>query len=133
MAEWVAVIDDDDTVRHSLARLFKALGIQARVYESADAYVDRPLGDLPACIVLDVQLQAGRSSFELIDWMDIEGQRVPVIFMTGQTELQTELYGRYPELRETLRKPFDPDRLISRVRHHMQASDSVSRSIITPF
>ena len=133
MAEWVAVIDDDDTVRHSLARLFKALGIHAQPYESADEYVDRPLADLPACIVLDVQLQAGRSAFELIDWMDVEGQRVPVIFMTGQTELQTELYERYPELQETLRKPFDPDRLISRVRHHMRASGSVPGSIITPF
>lgn len=133
MAEWVAVIDDDDTVRHSLARLFKALGILARTYESADEYVDRPLGDLPVCIVLDVQLQAGRSAFELIDWLNVEGQRVPVIFMTGHIELQTELYERYPELRETLRKPFDPDRLISRVRHHMQASAAVSRAIITPF
>ena len=133
MAEWVAVIDDDDTVRHSLARLFKALGIQAQAYESADRYVERPLGDLPSCIVLDVQLQAGRSAFELIDWMDAEGQRVPVIFMTGQTELQAEQFGRYPELRETLRKPFDPDRLISRVRHHIEASTAVSRSINTPF
>jgi FixJ family two-component response regulator len=133
LSDWVAVIDDDDTVRHSLARLFKALGIHARVYESADEYVDQPLRNLPACIVIDVQLQAGRSAFDLIDWMDVGGQRVPVIFMTGQLELQTEMYGRYPELRETLRKPFDPDRLISRVRHHMEASAAVSRSIITPF
>jgi DNA-binding response OmpR family regulator len=64
--------------------------------------------------------------------MDAGGQRVPVIFMTGQAELPTELYERYPELRETLRKPFDPDRLIRRVSHHMRAS-SEARSISTSF
>ena len=73
------------------------------------------LGDSVQFYKLGLELFMSGRYFELLDWMDVEGQRVPVIFMTGQTELQTELYERYPELRETLRKPFDPDRLISRV------------------
>ena len=123
---WVAIIDDDEFVRHSLARFFKAAGFSAQVYESADKYANQPLSDLPVCIVLDLQLQTGMSSFEFMDWLNVAGQRVPVILMTGQADLETELCERYPELRETLRKPFDPDRLITRVRDHVKAS---SRSL----
>ena len=121
-AQWVAVIDDDDGVRHSLARYFRAHGIQAESYESADEYVGRPEGSLPRCIVLDVQLETGMSSFELLDWMDIKGKRVPIIFMTGQVEVKPELCERYPELTDRLRKPFDPGCLITRLRHHMHVS-----------
>jgi FixJ family two-component response regulator len=120
--EWVAVIDDDLAIRHSLARFFKAHGIPAESYGSANDYVAQQLGGLPKCIVLDVQLDRGMSSFELIDWMDVEGKRVPVIFITGQVDLKPELCDRYPELGQRLRKPFDPQHLIARLRYHLQPS-----------
>jgi len=125
-SDWVAVIDDDDSVRRALTRFLKAHDVHAESYESADAYVERsPAGlpaCLPACLVLDVQLLKGMSSFALLDRMDLEGTRVPVIFITGQTELQAELLERYPELRALLRKPFDAGILLARVRHHLQRS-----------
>ena len=124
-AEWVAVIDDDDAVRRSLVRFFTAQGIPAEPYGSADEYVERRRGDLPACIVLDVQLLKGMSSFELLDRMDVEGTRVPVIFVTGLEELAPEMCARYPELRASLRKPFDVGSLIARIRYHLQGSGSI--------
>src|SRR5215204_3626794 len=104
-AEWIAVIDDDYALRYSLARYFKAHGILAEPYATADDYVDRPLSALPRCIVLDVQLLTGMSSFELVDWMNAQGKKVPVIFMTGLVDQNPELCARYPELRDTLSKP----------------------------
>src|SRR4051812_36296490 len=119
---WVAIIDDDDAVRRSLTRFFAAQGIPAEPYGSADAYAERPCGDLPSCIVLDVQLLTGMSSFELIDRMDVEGNRVPVIFITGLDELPPKMCVHYPELRDSLRKPFDVGSLIARVRYHLNRS-----------
>jgi FixJ family two-component response regulator len=129
--EWIAIIDDDEFVRQSLTRFFKILGISAQSYEAADEYAGRAFGQLPACIVLDLQLHTGMSSFEFIDWLEVEGQRVPIIFMTGQAELKPDLCERYPELRETLRKPFDPDCLLARVRFYLKASSSTGRSTLT--
>ncbi|MFL5583173.1 MAG: response regulator transcription factor [Gemmatimonadaceae bacterium] len=120
--DWVAVIDDDESVRRALTRFLKAHDVHAESFESADAYVERTPARLPACLVLDVQLLKGMSSFALLDRMDLEGTRVPVIFITGQTELQAELLERYPELRALLRKPFDAGILLARVRHHLQRS-----------
>ena len=118
-AGWVAVVDDDDAVRHSLARFFKAQGILVEAYRSADEYVERTGGHVPACLVLDVQLLKGMSSFDLVDRLNGEGKQVPVIFITGLDELPPELCVRYPELRASLRKPFDVGSLIARVRCHL--------------
>jgi DNA-binding response OmpR family regulator len=62
----------------------------------------------------------------------LEGIRLPVIFITGLVELQPALCGRYPELRFTLRKPFDPVALITRVRYHLRAAGGVAPAIDTP-
>src|SRR4051812_37591892 len=116
-AGWVAVIDDDAAIRRALTRFFRAQGIRTEPYGSADEYVKHTRDDLfslPACIVLDVQLLQGMSSFALIDRMDVEGTRVPVIFVTALLELQPDLCARYPELQVALRKPLDADRLIAR-------------------
>jgi FixJ family two-component response regulator len=129
---WVAIIDDDDSVRRSITRFLGTSGIRAEAFGSADEYMARPPGDLPDCLVLDAQLGPGMSAFELLDRMALEGIRLPVIFITGLVELQPALCGRYPELRFTLRKPFDPVALITRVRYHLRAAGGVAPAIDTP-
>jgi hypothetical protein len=61
---YVAVVDDDQSVRRSFARLLRAAGIQPVTYGSAEAFLadlKRPKFD---CVVLDVQL-GGMSGIEL--------------------------------------------------------------------
>ena len=126
---WVAVIDDDDAVRRSVVRYLVTHGIPAQPYGSADEYLARGPGDLPGCIVLDAHLGRGTTAFELLDRMAVEGTRLPVIIITGQTELHPALCARYPELRSLLRKPFDPVALITRVRCHLHTSSDVAPAI----
>jgi FixJ family two-component response regulator len=119
---WVAIIDDDDAVRRSLTRFLRANDIRAKPFASADDYVRRSPGDLPRCIVLDAQLLRGMSAFALLDYIEAAGERVPVIIMTGQLELEPDLCARYPELRSCLRKPFEPSRLVLRIRRHLESA-----------
>ena len=61
---YVAVVDDDESVCRSFARLLRASGIQAVTYSSAEAFLadsKRPQFD---CMVFDVQL-GGMSGIEL--------------------------------------------------------------------
>jgi FixJ family two-component response regulator len=129
---WVAMIDDDDSVRRSIIRFLGTHGIRVEAYGSADEYLKRPLGDLPGCLVLDAQLGPGMSAFELLDRMALEKIRLPVIFITGLVELQPALCARYPELRSSLRKPFDPVALIARVRYHLRAPGGVAPAMDIP-
>ena len=111
---WVAVIDDDDFVRRSLARLLRVNGINARTFQSAQEYLgDRPPTP-PACIVLDVHLRDAMSGMELSEHISAEPGSPPVIFITGQ---EAEELGPRAGIGSSvfLRKPFEPTVLLDLV------------------
>jgi FixJ family two-component response regulator len=118
--DWVAIIDDDPPVRSSLSRLFRAHGISAETFSSGEDFLARTGGEIPQCILLDVQLIGGLSGTDLLERLGSEGSAPPIIFMTGQDEIRAELLERFPALNDCLRKPFDMGRLLARVRPHLQ-------------
>jgi FixJ family two-component response regulator len=78
----VGVVDDDESIRRSVARLLRAVGMHAITYASAEAF----RADLKAprfdCLVLDVQLP-GMSGIDLRNQLAAEGSATPVIFVTA--------------------------------------------------
>ena len=86
---YVAVVDDDQSVCRSFARLLRAAGIQPITYGSAEAFLadtKRPQFD---CMVLDVQL-GGMSGIELAQVLAAsEGERTPVIYITAHDDPET--------------------------------------------
>jgi FixJ family two-component response regulator len=79
---YVGIVDDDDSLRRSLARLLRAAGMNAVTYASAEEF----LADLKQprfdCLVLDLQLP-GMSGLELRDRLAVEGVATPVLFATA--------------------------------------------------
>ena len=82
---YVAVVDDDENVCRSFARLLRAAGMQAITYLSAEAF----LADLKHpqfdCLVLDVQL-TGMSGLELQRHLTGKAPAAPVIFITAHDD-----------------------------------------------
>lgn len=116
--EWIAIIDDDESVRHSLARIVRARGIRAQTFASAEDYLGRDAESQPCCLVLDVQL-GGLSGFELCDHIAARGDRLPVIFMTAHDDIaSTQLAFRSGSC-GYLRKPFYADALLALVLPHL--------------
>src|SRR5262245_12124340 len=62
----VCVIDDDEAVRRSLERLVRSVHINVETFASAPEYLQRKLGDRPACLIVDVRLP-GLSGLDLQD------------------------------------------------------------------
>jgi FixJ family two-component response regulator len=84
---YVAVVDDDESLLRSLARLLRAAGMQPITYSSAEAFradVKRPRFD---CLVLDVQLP-GMSGIDLRDQLTAEGPAAPILFVTAHDDPQ---------------------------------------------
>ena len=82
---YVGVVDDDESIRRSLARLLRAAGMQPVTFSSAEEFradVKQPKFD---CLVLDVQLP-GMSGIELRDQLAIEGVATPVLFVTAHDD-----------------------------------------------
>lgn len=81
----VAVVDDDENLRRSFARLLRAAGMHSIAYASAEAFLEdtaRPQFD---CLVLDIELP-GLSGLELQESLNASGISVPVLFITAFDE-----------------------------------------------
>ena len=119
---WIGIVDDDPSIRKSLARMFRGNGIRTVTFGSAEEYLDRRLSPEPRCIVLDVHL-GGLSGFELQARLAAEGKLTPIIFITAHDLRSAEL-ARCPGSCGYLRKPFDTDALIALVRPHLNGHSS---------
>ena len=86
---YVAVVDDDQSVCRSFARLLRSAGIQPITYASAEAFLadsKRPQFD---CMVFDVQL-GGMSGIELAKTLAAtEIRHAPVIYITAHDDPET--------------------------------------------
>jgi len=84
---YVGVVDDDENLLRSLARLLRAAGMQPITYLSAEAFradAKRPRFD---CLVLDVQLP-GMSGIDLRNQLAAEGATTAILFVTAHDDPQ---------------------------------------------
>src|SRR5262245_41897691 len=78
----VFVIDDDDSVRRSLERLLRSVDLDVQTFSSAREFIDLPVPDRPACIVLDLRLP-GPSGLELQESLSHARRETPILFLSG--------------------------------------------------
>ena len=78
----VAVVDDDVSVRESLESLIRSVGLEAKVFASAEEFLDGTPPPRPGCLVLDVRLP-GMSGIELHQHLVARNYKVPAIFITA--------------------------------------------------
>lgn len=81
----VVVVDDDDGVARSLARVLALQGFTPVTYASAEQLLESGLRANVACVVLDVQLP-GMSGYALYDRLMAAGNAPPVIFITASEQ-----------------------------------------------
>jgi len=82
----IFIIDDDRSVRTSLARLLGAAGYTTEVFASAEEYLARAPFDGVACLILDVRMP-GSSGLELQDTLNELGSDLPILFLTGHGDI----------------------------------------------
>jgi FixJ family two-component response regulator len=82
---YVAVVDDDENLCRSLARLLRAAGFQPITYASAEAFLADTKHPQFDCLVLDIQL-GGMSGIELAQRVVAEGGHTPIVFITAHDD-----------------------------------------------
>src|ERR1700741_3057020 len=120
----VFIVDDDDRVRESLCDLLASLGLRAVAFGSAADYVAFPRPDLPACLVLDVELPD-------INGLDFQKQiedeeHPPVVFITGHGNIPSSVRAIKRGAVDFLTKPFSDTDLMIAIRSAI-ARDSDTR------
>lgn len=84
---YVAVIDDDESVRRSMGRLLHTAGMSPITYRSAEEFLEDRMRVSFSCLVVDVQLE-GISGIELNRRLTACQIHTPVIYITAHDEPQ---------------------------------------------
>src|SRR5437773_2456643 len=112
--ELVCVVDDDESVRRGLRRLFKSAEYAAESFASAEDYLAREIFEGPICLVLDVRMP-GLNGLELQKELESRGACEQIVFITGHNDVPTCTQAMKNGAVDFLMKPFDGGELIQAV------------------
>lgn len=78
----ISVVDDDHSVRESLARLIRSVGFGVQLFGSAEEFLSAGRGREPDCLILDIRMP-GMNGLELQRELSVSDRDLPVIFITA--------------------------------------------------
>ena len=110
----VFVVDDDPSMREALQDLVASIGLEARVFASAQEFLQARRPDAPGCLVLDVRLP-GMSGLTFQQQLANAGIDLPVIFITGHGDVPMSVRAIKAGAVEFLMKPFRDQELLDAI------------------
>ncbi|MER8416909.1 response regulator [Mesorhizobium sp. M1329] len=121
----VFIVDDDQRIREALSELLVSHGMSAIGFGSAGEYINADKPDLPACLILDVELPD-------INGLDLQrqiavGGHPPIVFITGHGDIPSSVRAIKHGAVDFLTKPFSDADLMTAI-HAAIAQDREQRS-----
>lgn len=110
----VFIVDDDERIREALTELLESHGMRAVAFGSAGEYVEADKPDLPACLILDVELP-DINGLELQRQI-AEGDHPPIVFITGHGDVPSSVRAIKDGAVDFLTKPFSDADLMAAVQ-----------------
>jgi FixJ family two-component response regulator len=117
----LSVVDDDESVRESLPDLLREFGFATRVFSSAEEFLSSDCFEKTGCLILDIAMP-GMSGPELHEELKRRGQRIPVIFITGQRDETVRARVLKQGAAAFLLKPFSDTALLAAIKTALQAA-----------
>ncbi len=111
----VFVVDDDQAMRKSLARLLDSVGLAVRTYDSAEAFLADYDPERPGCLILDIRMP-GLSGLDLQERLAAGGARLPIIIMSAHGDIDKAVRAMKCGAVDFIKKPYKGRVLLERVR-----------------
>ena len=78
----IAVVDDDISVRASLARILKSAGFHVETYAAAQVFLDAGAADVVDLLILDYHMP-GKNGLELQRELLADHKTIPIVMISG--------------------------------------------------
>jgi CheY-like chemotaxis protein len=114
---YVAVVEDDWSLREAIRRLLRASDIPVRVFASGGEFLESDC-EQAACVVLDVHMPL-MSGWEVQAHLSAAGCRTPVVYMTADRNDALRRRALDAGAAAFLVKPFSDDELLSVLHDHI--------------
>src|SRR5271170_2900713 len=108
----IAIVDDDRSVRESVAGLVESVGYEVALFSSGEEFLrSASQRDDLRCLILDVRMP-GMSGFELYTQLTVSSRSIPTIFITAHADPALAVWATKPGVEKVLYKPFQPGVLL---------------------
>jgi diguanylate cyclase (GGDEF)-like protein len=119
MADWIVVVDDDSTNLKMAGHILSKHNKRVTAMTSGYALLDYIKGNIPDIILLDIKMP-DMDGFETLRKLralekELNINEIPVIFLTANEDVSTEMRGFEVGVSDYVRKPFDPEILVKRI------------------
>jgi RNA polymerase sigma factor (sigma-70 family) len=110
----IYVLDDDASVRASLERLMRSVGLEVRSFPSAAEFLSQGREDRPSCLVIDVRMP-GLSGLDLQETLTASGWTAPIIVITGHGTVPMSVRAMRAGAVNFLQKPFEDQEILDSI------------------
>ena len=107
---FIAIVDDEESIRRAFLRLMRSAGLAAECFSSGAEFLNSLAICEPRCVVLDLHMP-GMSGFEVQARLAHSWPHLPVIVVTGHHTVETRVQAMSAHPLAYLLKPID-DRLL---------------------
>jgi FixJ family two-component response regulator len=119
--ETIFIIDDDLSIRESMALLLSAHNYHVETFGSSEEYLERDEFMGTGCLLLDIKMK-GKSGLELQEELETGQSVLPIIFITGRGSIQTTVQALRKGAINFLEKPINTDHLLKSIEEALQLS-----------
>jgi FixJ family two-component response regulator len=114
----VYVVDDETQIRNAIGSLCEETGHQVRLFASTDEFLAESLSEGPSCLVLDVRFPGtSPTGLELQRKLAESGVPIPIVFISGHSDVRVSVEAMKRGAVEFLPKPFREQEILDAIRH----------------
>lgn len=112
----VHIVDDDDSFRISLLRLFRSKDIEAQGYATLADFERAELDAAPGCVLLDICMPDG-DGLEMFHRLIDDDSILPVIFVSAYADIPISVQAMKSGALDILVKPVRSEQLLATIDH----------------
>ncbi len=120
----ILIVDDDEAMRRSMTFLFASVGLEAKSFADADAFLaalPTPGALRPGAVILDVRMP-GMSGLELQRHLADGGFPLPILIVTGHGDVPMAVAALKVGAHDFIEKPFKEQHLLDVVEAAIRLS-----------
>ncbi|NML04154.1 response regulator [Sphingomonas sp. G-3-2-10] len=110
----IFIVDDDQAVRESTARLLHRADYSTQAYDSGDSFLVASLPNDISCVLLDLRMP-GTDGLGVLRIMEARGNMPPVVVITGHGDIPLAVEAMRLGASDFLEKPYVPERLFETI------------------
>jgi len=124
MAARVFLVDDDPAVLKALSRLLRSAGYDPQAFNSAADFMTSYHPDTSGCLVLDLSMPEV-NGLDLQHWLAQTKSPLPVIFLSGRSDVPTSVKAMKDGALDFLTKPVDERTLLRTVESALRRDTEI--------